>query len=234
MKKNRKFRHELKYLINEMERDSIMLHIGDVLHLDPHAKNGQYMIRSLYFDDMWDSAYEDKLVGVVTRKKYRIRVYDYQDTIIKLECKNKEDQYINKVAANLTRNEVDQILSGKFDFLKKREEEVCKNFYIECVSNHMVPKVIVDYDRIPYIYEPGDVRITFDMHVRAGMLSFDIFDNQLPTIETLEAGTLVMEVKYTEFLPEIIRNILPPASSELMAISKYVICREKRNELIGM
>lgn len=232
--KNKKFRHELKYLINEMEKDIIMLRIGDVLKLDKHTTNGMYMIRSLYFDDMWDTALEEKIAGTATRKKYRIRIYDCKDTIIKLECKIKQGQYIHKESASLSREETERLIAGDYRFLIQRNESLCHNFYYECMTNQMRPKVIVDYERIPFVYEPGDVRVTFDLHVRAGMLGYQIFDPYLPTVETLEPGELVMEVKYTEFLPSIIKEILPPDNSKLTAVSKYVLCREKRMELAGV
>ncbi len=222
------FRHELKFNITQAQKFVITSKIKDVLSSDPNAKNGGYMIRSLYFDDRWNRAYEEKMSGIAIREKYRIRIYDYKDNVIKLERKTKQGSYIYKQAANLTKDEVEMIINGKYRFLEKREENLCKEFYVECMVNGMRPKVIVDYEREPYILDAGEVRITFDMDVRAGMLNYDIFDKKLPTISCLQPGMLVMEVKYTEFLPQIIRNILPPEQSEYMAMSKYVLCYDKR------
>ena len=88
----------------------------------------------------------------------------------------------------------------------------------------MRPRVIVDYDREPFVLGAGDVRITFDKHVRAGMGTFDLFDPALPTAETLRGDQMIMEVKFTQFLPRQVRSILPPRSAELTAASKYVLC----------
>lgn len=224
-----KFRHELKYLISEQEKDILIARIKDILRLDPNAERGRYMIRSLYFDDYWNSAYEEKISGTLSRKKYRIRIYNYSDHIIKLECKNKQGSYIFKEAAILTREEVTCILQGDYNFLLEREESVCKDFYIACSSDYMRPRVIVDYDRIPYIYAPGDVRVTFDQQIRVGMSGYDIFDTELPMVQTLPCGELIMEVKYTEYLPQIIKNVLSVEHSNYIAASKYCMCYEKKS-----
>ena len=97
----------------------------------------------------------------------------------------------------------------------------------------MRPRTIVDYDREPWIMEAGTVRVTFDSDVRAAVGSFDIFDPTLPAFSVLEPGKLIMEVKFTEMLPQIIRNILPPQAAEFMAVSKYVLCYEKTRYMNG-
>ncbi|MDO5294277.1 MAG: polyphosphate polymerase domain-containing protein [bacterium] len=231
-KKPLTFRHELKFLISEEEKEAIISRLSCLMQCDRHAKNGIYQIRSLYFDDQNESAYVDKLSGTSSRKKYRIRNYNFSDEVIRLERKRKEDAYINKVSVLLSKEETLQLMEGKFDFLLERDEPLCKDFYVECVINHMRPKVIVDYDREPYVYAAGDVRITFDSHIRAGVFKEDMFDPNLPTIEVLEPGQLIMEVKYTEFLPYVIRDLLPTADSAYMAASKYVMCLEKRKEFM--
>ena len=93
----------------------------------------------------------------------------------------------------------------------------------------MHPRVIVDYEREPWIMDTGTVRLTMDMNVRAAVGSYDIFDSSLPTLDVLEPGKLVMEVKYTEFLPQIVRNLVPQSASEFTAVSKFVLCCEKRD-----
>ena len=110
---------------------------------------------------------------------------------------------------------------------------LCREFYVECVSNLMRPRTIVDYDRVPWIMDEGTVRITFDSDVRAAVGSYDIFDPSLPTLPVLEAGKLVMEVKFTEMLPQIVRDLLPPNAQEFTAVSKYVLCYEKSQYLHG-
>ena len=224
-----RWRHELKYLINLPEWAQLRSRLPGVVHRDPHAgENGEYMIRSLYFDDYWNTAYEEKDAGVLTRHKYRIRVYNCSDRRILLERKNKYGQYIWKQSAQMTRSQVEAVLSGDYGVLLGDKahptENLLKEFYYECTSRVMRPRVIVDYDREPFIMEAGDVRITFDKRVRAGMGAFDLFDPSLPTAEVLRGDQMIMEVKFTEFLPRQVRSLLPPGSAELSAASKYVLC----------
>ena len=125
------------------------------------------------------------------------------------------------------------VIAGDYSFLKERQEQVCRDFYLECALNGMKPAVIVDYDREPYVYAYGDVRITFDEHVRGGVFENNLFDKQLPVMEVLEQGQLIMEVKFTEYLPELIRDLLKVDASIYTAASKYVLCLEKRKEYRG-
>ena len=227
MSKTERYRHEWKYLIDTAQKELICQRLSPFLELDKHAQNGGYMIRSLYFDDYFNTAYEEKDAGVLERKKYRIRIYNCSDSSIKLERKKKFGAYIFKESATLTRDEVYKILDGDYEFLLHSKYPLCREFYVECVSNVMRPRTIVDYDREPWILDAGTVRITFDMDVRAAVGSYDIFDDTLPALPVLEPGKCVMEVKYTEFLPRVVRDILPDRASEFTAVSKYVLCYEK-------
>jgi hypothetical protein len=227
------YRHELKYLISEAECEAIRIRMKPVFHMDPNARNGEYMIRSLYFDDLFMSAYEEKDLGVNSRHKYRIRCYECSDRYINLERKKKVNQYIYKESAPLTKEEVGMILNGEYGFLLKSSHPLLREFYFECTSRMMRPRVIVDYDREPFILDEGTVRVTFDHAVRAGLESFDIFNPDLPTIDVLEAGQLVMEVKFTEFLPQIVRTICQPKASMQTAVSKYCLCYDKTQYLNG-
>ena len=228
-----RFRHELKYLISYAQKADLNVRMAPLLGLDKHVKNGGYMIRSLYFDDYWNTAYQEKVDGVLLRRKYRIRTYDYSDRVIKLERKRKSDSWIYKEDAPLTHEQFDRILAGDYEFLRDSEYQLCREFYVECMCNVMRPRVIVDYEREPWILDAGTVRITFDMNVRAAVGGFDIFDSTLPVLPVLEPGKLVMEVKFTEFLPQIVRDILPGKAQEITAASKYVLCYDKASYLRG-
>ena len=156
-----------------------------------------------------------------------LRIYNCQDSHIKLERKIKLSNYIHKDSASITRQEFDWITEGRYDFLLRHKNRLCQEFYYECMANALRPKVIVDYDREPFILKEGDVRITFDSNVRAAVPDADFFDSDLPSYEVVPFGKTVMEVKFTEFLPQFIRDILPPDGDEFSAISKYTMCYER-------
>ena len=230
MKKTKEaFRHEQKYLISLKDKHLIRQRIRNIMALDKHVKQESYTIRSLYFDDYWNSAYEDKQAGILIRKKYRIRIYNYTDQVIKLERKRKHGAYIYKEDAPLIKEEFYKILDGDYGFLLKSPHQLCREFYVECMANVLRPRTIVDYEREPWTLEAGTVRVTFDENIRAAVGSFDIFDANLPTLEVLEPEKLVLEVKYTEFYPDIIKEIIPADATEYTAVSKYVLCYGKTN-----
>lgn len=221
------YRNEWKYYISLWEGELLKKRLLPFMEVDSHAKDGQYTIRSLYFDDYWDSAYKEKIMGVDGRKKWRIRIYDFHDSAIKLERKKKNGSYIHKDSADLTRKEYDMIMAGQYDFLLKSRHSLCREFYYECMVNLQRPKVIVDYERTPLIRREGDVRITFDADVRGGAFNYDIFDSGLPVTGILEPGMVVLEVKFTEMIPEIIKELLPLHGQQFSAISKYALCYEQ-------
>ena len=225
------YRNEWKYFISLWEAELLKKRLLPFMETDPHTINGKYMIRSLYFDDYWNSAYEEKLMGVGERQKWRIRIYNYQDSNIKLERKKKYSSYIHKDSAGITREEYEKIIAGDYSFLLHHRHPLCREFYYECMVKLYRPKVIVDYEREPLILQEGDVRITFDSDVRAALLNFDIFDPNLPTLAVLEQNTLVLEVKFTEYLPGLIRKLLPLDGQEFLAVSKYTLCYERAHHL---
>ncbi len=201
---------------------------------DPHAVGGSYTVRSLYFDDWKNSAYEQKLMGVYARQKWRVRIYNYSDERISLERKKKRGNYIFKESASLNREEFEQIVAGDYGFLLRRQENLCREFWVECTSALLRPKVIVDYRRTPLILEEGTVRLTFDEDVRAAVGSFDIFDPALPVISAQEPDKVLLEVKYTEFLPRFIRQLLSDGAKEYHSFSKYVACYEAARHLTNL
>lgn len=222
------FRHEMKYLISLSEAEILGRRFSTLMDRDPNTDDtGHYMVRSLYFDDLNNTAYHEKMDGVPSRQKYRIRIYNEASERITLERKIKEGSFVHKQNAPLTRVQVNMILNGDLKFLLSTNKDLHKIFYFEAVTRVLRPRVIVEYEREPFIYGPGDVRITFDKNVRAVTAREDIFARDLPSKLVLEPGKLIMEVKYTSFLPTMIRNLLPGRSTEFVAVSKYVACFDK-------
>lgn len=226
-----KYRNEWKYFISLWEGEILKRRLAPFLQKDPYARDGKYMIRSLYFDDYWNSAYEEKLMGVEERQKWRVRIYNYSDAGIKLERKKKSGSYIHKDSAALTRNEFERIMECDYGFLLGHPAPLCREFYYECMVRLQRPKVIVDYEREPLIRAEGDVRITFDSDVRAAVGGWDIFDADLTTFSVLPPDVMILEVKFTEFIPAMIRKLLPLDGQEFSAISKYTLCYEKAHHL---
>lgn len=223
------FRHEFKYFINYFEYEALKRRLSSVLKDDSFAdEKGEYSVRSLYFDDIENTALFEKQAGILTRKKYRIRIYNINDNMIKLEKKSRIGQFINKEVASLSRKEYDKILAKEIDFLKESDNALLKEFYFDMVAYRYTPKVIVDYVREAYTWHVNNIRITFDKNLRTGLENIDIFDKNLPTVDVIEEPKMILEIKYDHFLPDFIRNLLQVHSSQRWAISKYVMCRKFR------
>ncbi|GIQ65769.1 polyphosphate polymerase domain-containing protein [Paenibacillus cisolokensis] len=223
----RKLRHELKYYIHPHDYAALRQRLSAVLKLDGHSvRPDGYGIRSLYFDGPHGYALDDKVNGVFGREKYRIRIYNGSDRIIRLERKSKFGNYVCKEAASLTKAEYARILAADFGFLRKADAPLLQDFYRALAHRGFRPTAITDYIREAYIDEPGDVRITFDKRLAAGINSLDLFDPGLAMAEALPPEKTIMEIKYGAFLPETVRLLVRPQAHDRSAISKYVICRE--------
>jgi hypothetical protein len=225
---NKKLRHELKFYISYYEFENLRSRLRHVVQRDKNSiSDDGYHIRSLYFDDCYDTALYEKNYGVHRRAKYRIRIYNKSDHAIKLERKSKYGDYICKESMNLSREDYENIMNRDLEFLKMRESSLGRDFYFKCASQQMEPRIIVDYVREAYTYEFGDVRITFDKRLMTGVNSYDIFNPELVTVDTVHNKSMILEIKYNEYLPTHIRAILQLESHERSAISKYVMCRQE-------
>jgi hypothetical protein len=221
-------RHELKYYINYRDYTILRGALKALMSPDPYAdENSSYHVRSLYFDDIHETALREKLAGNSERYKYRIRIYNYQDNPIKFEKKYKIGQYIGKQSISLTRGEYDSIMAGEFDFLKDRNEKLAKELYLEMKTFLLRPRVIVDYIREAYVSPFENCRITFDKDLKAGLMLKDIFDANAPVMPMYDTGLMVLEIKFNRYLPEFIKRVLNNINAaDRCAISKYVICRK--------
>jgi hypothetical protein len=225
----KQYRHELKYVISEGEHKLLSMRVKACLKQDYHASinGGEYFIRSLYFDDPFDSALWDKASGVSSRDKFRIRIYNLEDNAIKLERKHKEGQYIKKDSVSISRQDCDEIMRGNLECLKHNDSPFAMQFYGIFKANHMRPKVLVDYTREPYVFPSEDVRITFDKNVRTAMRCTELFNPHVITYPVWELrNCMILEVKFNESLPQYVQELLTLGAAERTAASKYVFCRQ--------
>ena len=225
--KGHKLRHEYKFYINTFVYHELRERFRHVLHTDCNMKDERgYLISSLYFDDIYHSAMRDKINGTAFREKYRIRLYNRSDEVIKLECKSKFNQYIAKQWVNISREEYDSILSGDYEFLISKPDEVCRKLYANHTTKLMRPVTVVEYKREAYVHPNGNVRITFDKNLSASIGDPDIFRMDYETIQVPMDGMMIMEVKYDDYIPDYIWKIIQTDRMVKCAISKYVMCRD--------
>ncbi|MBR5224060.1 MAG: polyphosphate polymerase domain-containing protein [Clostridia bacterium] len=229
--RNIPLRHELKYFITPAEMSVLRNVLTPVMQLDPNGdENNEYHIRSLYFDTINDDALEEKIAGVGNRKKYRMRIYNFSDKVIKLECKSKYGDLISKQSVSIPRDLAEQLIAGDPEGLQRMRHPLLHDVYREMKTHLLRPAVIVDYVREAYIHPAEDVRITFDKTLRTGLYSHDIFNPSIPTYPVFDDPVEILEVKFNEFLPTYIQAILSGVTAQRSAISKYTWCRRYENK----
>lgn len=218
------FRHEVKHEINAMDMLVLRQRLSAVMKRDPHVVGGMYEIRSLYFDNVDDKALHEKIDGVNIREKYRIRLYNRDSSIIHLERKFKHGGLGYKDSAALTAEQAQRIVKGDIQWLAESGNEVLVGFYSRLRNEGLKPKVIVDYTREPFIYGPGNVRVTLDYNIRSGLNCIDFLNPKCVTIPVKNTPN-ILEVKWDNFLPDIIRDAIQLGSRRSSAYSKFAACR---------
>ena len=229
----RRLRHELKYHLNFIQYRILSKKLRAILKLDPHAgPDGRYHIRSLYFDDFRNTAFFDKMAGVPMRMKYRMRIYNFSDDVIKFERKSKFNDYVCKESAVLSREEADRIIGGDVTFLASHESQLLRCFYLDCRRNLLHPVVLVDYLREAYVHPVGDLRVTFDIGVRTGLGPVSFFDKGTSTVGLREEPGVILEVKFGSVLPEFVRGLLSENIRPRSALGKFAMCRDSTGVLV--
>ncbi len=223
----RRLRHELKYVIDEGTYRVLLARLTPLMYRDSHCNNGEYRVTSLYFDDIYDSGYNDKISGVATRRKFRIRGYNLDPSRIMLEAKHKDDSYVSKLSKQLTDEQYRSLLAGDCSFMKDSdsEEDVFGEFYRSNLVSHLRPKLIVDYVREALVYPHGNVRITFDKKLSSCYNTIDMFAEEA-FYSPVYTKEIILEIKYDQYLPAGIHGVLQGLNATRQSVSKYIICSD--------
>lgn len=218
------YRYEKKFLINNLQMELLKNNLLAALYLDSNIKSedGSYFIRSMYFDDYKDTSYFQVLDGISKREKYRIRYYNYDPEYITLEKKSKVNNLGKKDKDLLTKDMV-------MKFINKEEIETDKPVITE-LQNKMKtdfykPVIIIDYLRRAFTYPINDVRITIDYNISCSYEIDKFFDEDINSIPLLDKNTAILEVKYNDFLPDVIKQIINIKNLEVTSFSKYSVGR---------
>lgn len=218
-------RHEYKHSLNFGDYIILRDRLKHIMSRDAHVDaNGEYRVRSLYFDTPGDKALREKIDGVDRREKYRIRRYLGAGDYMMLEKKSKRNGMCYKRSARMTADEVAKIQSGDLSWMMADGRELVCELYSKMKSEQLEPKTVVDFIREPFICKAGNVRITFDREIRTGLYSKDFMSDSLPTIRAGDELVL-LEVKYDQFLPDYISHVLQLGTRRASACSKYALGR---------
>lgn len=221
-----KMRHEIKHEITYHDMIILRKRLQTVMKRDSYAKDGIYKIRSLYFDNISDKALREKIDGVNHREKFRIRYYNDDTSFIRLEKKSKKSGLGNKQMAPLTLEEAQKIIDGDYEWMKScKDRPLILELYTKMVLQGLRPKTIVDYTREPFTFDAGNVRVTLDYNIRTGLKCTDFLNSDCITIPAGDTNTIILEVKWDNYLPDIIKDIVQLEGRRGAAFSKYAVSR---------
>lgn len=223
----KKFRHELKYGIGYLQYLELRNRLRAVMRTDANTNaDGRYLVRSVYFDNYEDKALREKINGISEREKFRIRYYNDDLSYIVLEKKIKDHGLCKKLDAEITEEECRQLWKGSLGWMKIHPSPLVRELYAKMRYQILRPRVLVSYVREPYIYPAGNVRITFDSHIRTTLYHRGFQEDRVVDIDTADRPEdMILEVKYDAFLPEVIRGIVQMRGLRQQAFSKYAVCR---------
>ena len=216
------FRHEYKYVIPYGDMLELRNKLDEVLTLD---QGGPYFVRSLYFDSPDDIDYFDKQGGEMIRKKLRLRIYDINSDLAKIEIKGKYDYHQLKESLVVNKKTAQKIIDGDYDDLLLMDNDLAKRIHVFLEEGYR-PKVIIEYDRIAYI-TTTTTRITFDYNIKKSNDFDHFYTNDINYIELTNPNDVVLEVKFDRFLEPYISKILEKYTSRYQSVSKYVMGRNE-------
>ncbi|HAM62833.1 MAG: hypothetical protein A2Y20_10550 [Firmicutes bacterium GWF2_51_9] len=217
------YRNEMKYIVSSSTKQLLSRRLKNVLKMDPHADENGYLVKSVYFDDFYDGALMDNLMGSPLREKFRIRYYNDDTKVIHLEKKVKVMDKGLKRITRITLDEAMRMINGEYGFLKDKEDELLKEFYVKAKQKGLRAKIIVVYRREPYVFQAGNVRVTLDDEIKNSTDVVRFFDPSIPLVP--QNGGCLMEVKFDHVLPDLVRDVIQTPETRLTAHSKYGISR---------
>lgn len=215
------YRVEKKYIVSNLDLKVLEHRLENIMSADAHQTGESYTVRSLYFDDIENSCLESNERGVNYRKKYRIRTYSGENSPLNLEIKEKRNGFNKKHICSVSKNEFFDIVNGEIsDF--DSERPVLNELILQMRCKNMRPAVIIEYERTAFVCNSGNVRITFDRNIKASRDIDSFFDDELSDSQfILPSGKQILEVKYDEFLPDVIAKQLELKKLRKTAFSKY-------------
>jgi len=219
-------RQEIKQAISYPDYALLKAKLQYIMQLDKHAgADGKYVIRSTYFDNFANKVLNEKKEGYINRDKYRVRIYGQSSAIINLERKSKRNNLTFKTKCAISQAEYEKMRLGDISWMEEDERGLLRDLYQEMSYRQLRPTTVVDYVREAYIYPFGNVRVTFDSKVQSSLRNTDMFNPNLPMVDVLEQNLVILEVKYDDYLPDIIKYLLQSVDTRAEAYSKYQLSR---------
>lgn len=219
-------RQEKKYLLNYLEFRKFANLFEQILMSDPHNGYDGYIVRSLYFDTLENKDFYLKEMGVETRRKIRLRIYDPKDNFAMLEIKQKQGENQMKRSLKISKKDALELIHGKYECLLNYKEEFALECYSYMKTEGYIPVCIVQYNRKAFLCKENKTRITFDSNIIATESNFNIFDENLPMYPVFPKFNIVLEVKYNQFLLSYVKDLIKTVDKSQISASKYCLARQ--------
>lgn len=227
----KQFRNELKYYINNLQFEEVKKKLSFLLSKDINIKQeGNYFVRSLYFDDYRNTSYYQVLNGISKREKYRIRYYNLDTSYICIEKKLKINNMVNKTSFRVTKEQVEDLINGKLN-INKNNHNLLNEFILKIKFYGYRPVLIIDYNRIPYVYKSGNIRITLDYNLSMNYDTNNFFKKDNTKIPIIEKNKNILELKYDDILPDYIEWLINLKGLERTAFSKYLNAQKMKKRI---
>lgn len=221
------FRHEHKYIEPDINLTGIEQRLSVLMRKDPHvSEKGYYSVRSLYFDDLYDTYLCDNINGTDERIKWRIRIYDRSSSRISLECKQRKADLISKQGCVMDMRTFEAVISGNVQILPENPP-LLNRFIKEMKIRRLRPAVIVEYERTPFVCDSGNTRITIDRNIRSSSETGAFLSEDVPVSRpVLASGCNLLEVKFDAYLPDHIAHTIEHGRMRRETFSKYYLARK--------
>lgn len=216
-------RFEYKFLLSLPEALELRTRLSPFIKTDPHAVNGSYRIRSLYFDTPDGDSFREKTDGTDERVKYRLRYYNGDTSLFHLEKKEKDGTLCRKQSVSVDKVTAAMLAAGEYEALQKADDPLLKEFYAVAKVSRLQPAVTVEYRRVPLVYRYDNVRITIDSDVRAGRINDFLLKRAVP-FPVMEPGTALLEVKTDDRIPVFLGKLLEDVRKQPQSFSKFALC----------
>ena len=220
------YRTEVKYPVSCFEMARIKTRLEKIMLWDENSGGRSYRVRSLYFDSPYNTDYHEKLAGVNHRKKIRLRIYNNDMSVCKLEKKEKFGENQSKQSVMIDIDDARELTEGNIDVLQKyvADSRSAEDIYLIMRSGIYRPAVLVDYDRYAFYHPQYDTRITIDFNIRKKEGSVSL-QTEPASLVPVDCGNAVLEIKYTGKSLDFISELLKGCGIEQNAYSKYCASR---------
>lgn len=226
-------RFEIKYQISMIKRDIVIRQIQPFMELDSHVNNNHhYEVRSLYFDSPFKKAFQEKVNGIKTRIKLRIRYYPHiqngETELVFIELKKKVNENVSKTRVLAPFEDALKIIDNKtheannfYNNASKEDKSNLEEIWYLYNRYNLKPACLVCYNRQPYMDKlENRFRMTFDTNLKVRNYNFDLhYGNGNKYI--LPPNICVMEIKFNSFIPKWAINLLQRNDIIQQKMSKF-------------